>query len=74
LCDASIKIKIIHMNSLAEIESAVDSLPPPQQEELLRHLSERVRKQGRGNRQLPVVAATGREITQQEIDDASDAE
>jgi hypothetical protein len=62
------------MNSLAEIEAAVDSLPPTQQEQLLRHLSERVRKQSRGNGRLPVVAATGREITQQEIDDACDTE
>ena len=62
------------MNSLADIESAVDALPPPQQEQLLRHLTERVRQHGQSGRQLPVVAATGREITQQEIDDAGDAQ
>ena len=62
------------MNSLAEIETAVDALPPPQQEQLLRHLAERVRQHGQAKRRLPVVAATGREITQREIDDACDAQ
>jgi hypothetical protein len=62
------------MNSLTEIEAAVDSLSQPQQQELLRYLAERVRKQGQPNWTLPTVGATGREITQQEIDDACDAE
>jgi hypothetical protein len=67
-------LSLAPMNSLAEIESAVASLSPPQQEELLRHLAERVRQQGQPKRRLPVVAATGREITQREIDDACDAQ
>lgn len=62
------------MNSLADIETAVESLSPTQQAELLRHLTERVRTQAVPKRQLPVIGATGREITQQEIDDACDAQ
>jgi hypothetical protein len=61
------------MNSLAEIEAAVDSLPPPQQHQLLQHLSDRLRKPGQAKRDLPIIAATGHEITQEEIDDACDA-
>jgi hypothetical protein len=41
---------------------------------LLRHLAERVQKQRQAKRDLPLVAATGREITQQEIDDACDSQ
>ena len=61
------------MTSLAEIETAVDALPPPEREALLRHLTERVRQQGWAEGRLPVVAATGRGITQREVDDAIDA-
>ncbi len=60
------------MNTLADIEAAVEALSPPQQQVLLRHLAERVQKQRQ--RELPVVAATGLEITQQEIDDACDSQ
>jgi hypothetical protein len=62
------------MHSLAEIETAVAFLPRPQQEELLRHLDERLRKAGQAKRRLPFVAAIEREITQREIDDACDAQ
>ena len=61
------------MNTLADIEAAVEALPPAQQQELLRHLAERVQKQRQAKRDLPLVAATGRAITQQEIDDACDS-
>ncbi len=61
------------MNTLLEIESAVAALPQSQQEEVLRHLTDRVVGREQARRTLPVVAATGREITQQEIDDACDA-
>jgi hypothetical protein len=62
------------MFSLAEIEAAVDSLPPGQQEELLRHLADRLKPKNNPMRTIPMVPATGREITQQEIDDACDAD
>ena len=54
-----------------EIEKTVDALPLPQQEELLRHLAERLK---RPRRRLPVVPATGNPITQEEINDALDAD
>ena len=62
------------MSTLAEIESAVDALPSPLQEELFRHLAERLGKPGDPKRRLPLVPATGRPITQEEIDDALDAD
>ncbi|MBI4023860.1 MAG: hypothetical protein HY360_02700 [Verrucomicrobia bacterium] len=58
------------MSTLIEIETAVDALPSQQQEELLRHLAERLRKRGEPKRRLPLVPATGRPITQEEIDDS----
>jgi hypothetical protein len=58
------------MSTLTEIEAAVDALPSSQQEELLRHLAERLRKAPTLKRRLPVVPAIGRPITQAEIDDA----
>ena len=62
------------MSTLAEIEAAVDALPSPQQEELLRHLAERLRKPQKPKRNLPLVPPTGHPITQEEIDDAADAD
>jgi len=63
------------MTSLAEIEAAVDSLPAQQQELLLRHLSEPLQRlPAHGKSRLPLVPASGRTITQEEIDDACDAE
>jgi len=62
------------MRTLVEIEAAVDALPSPQQEALFRHLAQRLNKQPDLKRQLPLVPATGRPITQEEIDDALDAD
>ena len=62
------------MNTLIEIEATVDALPWPQQKELLRHLAERLSKQPIPKRRLPLVPASGRPITQAEIDDARDAD
>jgi len=61
------------VSTLAEIESAVDVLPMPQQQELLRHLEARLKQAG-SERRLPLVKATGNPITQRQIDDAFDAE
>jgi len=54
-----------------EIEKAVDALPSPQQEELFRHLAERLKRR---RRRLPLVPATGNPITQEEINDALDSD
>jgi len=62
------------MSTLSEIEAAVSELPSQQQEVLLRHLEERLRKQAESKGRLPQVPATGRPITQADIDDAIDAE
>jgi len=62
------------MSTLVEIEAAVEKLAPPQQEELLRYLAERLQQHRLLKRQLPLVPATGRPITQEEIDDALDAD
>jgi hypothetical protein len=62
------------MSTLNEIEAAVDALPLPQQAELLRFLAQRLEGQPEAKRRLPIVLPTGRPITQQEIDDALDAD
>jgi hypothetical protein len=61
------------MDTLHEIEAAVDALPETQQKELFRHLSERF-EQEEPNRRLPLVPPTGNSITQQDIDDALDSD
>lgn len=61
------------MSTLAEIEAAVNRLAEPEQEELLRYLEERLRRP-QLDRHLPLVPTTGRPITQEEIDDALDAD
>ena len=61
------------MSTLSEIEAAVDRLAVPEQEELLRRLEARLRH-AQTKRNLPLVPATGRPITQEEIDDALDAD
>ncbi len=62
------------MSTLAEIESAVDALPLPEQKALFQHLAERLNSRPKAKRRLPLVRATGRLITQEEIDDALDAD
>jgi hypothetical protein len=60
------------VSTLAEIEAAVEKLPMPQQKQLFQHLARRLEPgtEAKGKRRLPLVPATGRAITQQEIDDA----
>jgi len=62
------------MSTLAEIETAMDALSSTKQAELFRHLVERLGKRGEPKRRLPLVPATGHPITQEEIDDALDAD
>lgn len=62
------------MSTLAEIETAVAALPSPQQEELFRHLAERLSKRGEPIRRLPFVPATGHPIKQMDIDDAIESD
>jgi hypothetical protein len=62
------------MSTIAEIEAAVDALPSPQQEELLRHIEERLRERQKSKHALPLAPSTGRPITQEEIDDAADTD
>ena len=62
------------MSTLAEIESALNALPLPEQQELFRRLAERLRPRPEVKRRLPVVPATGRPITQEEVDDALGAD
>ena len=62
------------MRTLDEIEAAVDALPSPQQEELFRHLAERLQKPPESKRRLPFVPATGHPISQEEIDGALDTD
>ena len=62
------------MDTLPEIEAAVDALPVTQQKELLRRLAQRLQDQEERKRQLPFVAPTGNPITQEDIDYALDAD
>jgi hypothetical protein len=62
------------VNRLNEIELAVDALPKTEQQELFRHLAQRLQDRAEAKRRLPRVPATGRPITQAEIDDALDAD
>ena len=62
------------MDTLREIEAAVDSLPEMQQRELLRHLAERLQEKETTKGRLPLVAAIGKAITQQDINAALDAD
>lgn len=63
-----------HMDTLPEIEAAVDALPETQQKELFRRLAERLQGQEALKQRLPLVAPTGNSITQQDIDDALDSD
>lgn len=63
------------MDTLPEIEAAVDALPVTQQKELFRHLAERFKEEEETNNlRLPLVPPTGNSITQQDIDDALDSD
>jgi hypothetical protein len=65
------------MDTLPEIEAAVDALPETQQKELFQHLTERLEERQEHaelKRSLPLVPPTGNSITQQDIDDALDAD
>jgi len=62
------------MDKLPEIEAAVDALPVTQQKKLLQRLARRLQDQDERKRQLPLVAPTGNPITQEDIDDALDAD
>jgi hypothetical protein len=54
------------MDTLHEIEAAVDALPVTQQKELFRHLAERFKEEEEPKQRLPLVPPTGNSITQQE--------
>lgn len=58
------------MTTLSEVEAAVENLPAGEKEVLLRHLATQLSKRVVAARDLPLVPATGRPITQQDIDDA----
>lgn len=62
------------MDTLPEIEAAVDALPEPQQKELFRRLAERFDESQKTNSPLPLIPPTGTPITQQDIDDALDSD
>ena len=62
------------MSTLSEIEAAVDALPSPQQQALLRHLTERLGNPQVLKRSLPLVPSTGHPISREEIDDAVEAD
>jgi hypothetical protein len=62
------------MDKLPEIESPVDALPLRQQKELFRRLAERFEKPEAPKRRIPLVPSTGNPITQEDIDNALDAE
>lgn len=61
------------MSTVVEIEEAIGQLPTSEQEALFRHLQEAMRLREKP-RFLPMVPPTGQTITQQEIDDALDAD
>ena len=62
------------MDTLPEIEAAVDALPITKQRELRRRLAQRLQDQEERKRQLSFVAPTGNPITQEDIDHALDAD
>ena len=61
------------MDTLHEIEAAVDALPETEQKQLFRHLATRLTASEEPKRDLPLVPPTGNPITQQDIDDALDS-
>ena len=67
-------VSLTYMSTLTEIEAAVELLAPADKQELLRYLERHVSEPAPGRRALPLVPATGQRITQQEIDDALEAD
>jgi hypothetical protein len=65
---------IFCMSTLAEIEEAMNALPFSEKKELLRRLKERLEPDRKPKRRLPLVPKTGRPISQEEIDNAWDAD
>jgi len=61
------------MDTLHDIEAAVDALPETDQKELFNYLADRLQQPAKV-RELPLVPPTGNPITQQDIDDALDAD
>jgi len=61
------------MSTVAEIEQAIERLPAREQEALFHHLEVAMRQKEK-LRALPLVPPTGQPITQQEIDEALDAD
>ncbi len=64
------------MSTLAEIEKAIEALPPEQWQEIRRWIESRAPKSqpARKADKLPLVPATGKSITQEQIDDALDSD
>ncbi len=62
------------LTEIADIESAVEALPPTQQKELLERLTRRLNPEQPSARVLPIIQPTGHPITQKEIDDALEAD
>ena len=62
------------MSTFGEIEDAVNALPLSEQKALFEHLTQRLQIGEDVRRRLPLVPATGHPITQEEIDDALDAD
>lgn len=69
------RVSISCMSTLTEIEEAVDLLPPEQKQQLWSYLQRQLLRPPVPSRHaLPLVPARGQPITQQEIDDALDAD
>lgn len=62
------------MTTLSEIEAAARQLPPRQQRELLDRLTKLLADKSGSAHAIPLVPATGKPISQKEIDDALDSD
>ena len=60
------------MDTLHEIEAAVDALTVTQQKKLFRYLAERFQEQEEPKRSFPLIPPTGNRTTQEDVDDAVD--
>jgi hypothetical protein len=65
---------LLGMSSLADIEKAIEALPPEEWWKIRRWMESQKPKSQTVEecRQLPLVPATGRVITQEQVDDALD--